>query len=140
MTGDMELDDARAEHTSLMDELRERVRRAEIASEDYQRQLSILQEQLKDSRQEYGNLEEQLHESQLQVDNMEVEKLSWKREKNQLEKDFDSERTIFMAGQAEAQKRGEDMQQRLKRLKENLTQREVRNETGSSQPLSRSCT
>lgn len=122
-----------------MDELRERLRRAEIAAEEYQRQLSIMQEQLKDSMQDYGNLEEQLHESQLKVDNMEVEKLSWMREKNQLEKDFDAERVVFMAGQAEAQKREEDMQHSMKRLKENFAQRELRMTVDPSQTLSRSC-
>ena len=138
-TEDTDVDDARGEHALLTDELRERLRKAEIASEDSQRQLNILQEQLKDSMKDYGNLEEQLHESQLKVDNMEVEKLSWMREKNQLEKDFDSERVVFMAGQAEAQKREEDMQHSMKRLKENFAQRELRMTTESSQTLSRSC-
>ena len=135
----MDYDNARAEHASTLDELRDRVRRAEVAAEDYQRQLHIMQEQLKDSTQDYGDLEEQLHESQLKVDNMEVKKLGWMREKNQLEKDFEAERIVFMAGQAEAQKRDEDMREKMKRLRENLARKEHRATMESSRPLSRSC-
>ncbi|KAL8828980.1 MAG: hypothetical protein Q9191_002284 [Dirinaria sp. TL-2023a] len=119
-------DDARAEHNALMEELRSRVEKAETASEEYQRQLKMLQMKLDESLQEQGKLEEQMHESEAQINDLEDQKVHSMRQKREMEDLFDSEQSAMVRDKAEQTAKAEEQQAVIQRLKDVLAQREVK--------------
>ena len=120
-------DDARAERISLMDELRSRVQKAETASEEYQRQLNLLQTRLDESQQEQGKLEEQLHQSNLNIEELESDRALSARQKREMQELYETERTSMLKDRAEQKTREDELLSANQRLKENLAQRETRN-------------
>ena len=124
---EMSEDDARAEHISMMDELRSRVQKAETASEEYQRQLNLLQARLDESHQEHGQLEDRLHQNNLRVEELESDSALFARQKREMQDLHDTERTSLLKDVAEQKKREEELISVNQRLKESLTQREARN-------------
>ena len=119
-------DDARAESASLIEELRSRLLKAETASDEYQRQLSMVQTKLDDSLFEYGKLEDKSHENYAKIEELEAEKLQVIRQKREMEDVYESERTAITQDKAEQQMKDEEQQSVIKRLKETLAQREMR--------------
>lgn len=131
-------DDARAEHNALMDELRSRVEKAETASEEYQRQLKMLQKKLDESMQEQGKLEEQVHESEAHINDLEDQKVHSIRQKREMEDLFESERTAMQQDKAEQKAKDDEQQAVIQRLKDTLAQREAKVTTDEERALSRS--
>lgn len=131
-------DDARAEHNSLIDELRSRVKKAETASEEYQRQLKMLQKKFDESLLEQGKLEEQVHESEAHINDLEDQKVHSMRQKREMEDLFESERAAMVQDKAEQTAKEEEQQAVIQRLKDTLAQREVRMTADEERPLSRS--
>ncbi len=119
-------DDARAENNSLMEELKSRLVKAEMASEEYQRQLNMLQARLDDSLLEHSKLEDQSHETGARLEQLETERLQVTRQKREMEDLFESERTAMVQDKAEQHVKEEEQQAVIKRLKETLAQRELR--------------
>ena len=119
-------DDERAENASLIEELRSRLLKAETASEEYQHQLSMVQNRLDDSLLEYGKLEDKSHENDAKIEELEAEKLQVIRLKREMEDLFESERTAIAQDKAEQQIKDEEQQSVIKRLKETIAQREMR--------------
>lgn len=117
-------EEARAEHTSLLEELRNRVQKAESASEEYQKQLNLLQARLDESQQSHGQLEDQLHEKKDQVEELEVEKIQATRQKRDLEKIFEQERATMLKDREERQAEADTLQMTIGRLKASLSQKE----------------
>ena len=117
-------EEARAEHVSLLDELRTRVQKAETASEEYQRQLNLLQARLDESQQSHGKLEDQLHEKREQLEELETGKVQVARQKRDLEKLFEEERAAMINDQSEQNAKHEGLQTTVQRLRENLAQKE----------------
>ena len=130
-------DDARAEHVSLLEELRGRVQKAETASEEYQRQLNLLQARLDESQQEHGQLEDRLHQSCTRVEELESDQVSAIRQKRDIEDLFETERKALLQDNEEQQVRIEELQAANQRLKENLAQREKRGSVDGSRGISR---
>lgn len=118
-------DDARAEQNALLEDLRTRVQKAEIASEGYQKELHLLQVRLDESQQSHGLLEEQLHENKDRVEELEMEKSQAARQKRDLERVFDEERTSMLKDRDESIQREEELQLTIQRLKDNLTSKET---------------
>jgi len=133
-------DDARAENNALMDELRERVQKAELASEEYQRQLGILQARLGESMQEQVKLEDRVHENEAKANQLEDEKVVFLRQKREMERQIESERTVMMQDRAQQKAREVEQQSVVQRLKETLAQRELKASSEDDKGLSRSCT
>ena len=124
---EMSEDDARAEHISMMDELRSRVQKAETASEEYQRQLNLLQARLDEGQQEHGQLEDRLHQNNMRIEELERESAQFARQKREMQDLHDTERTSLLKDVAEQKKREEELISVNQRLKESLSQREARN-------------
>ena len=124
---EMSEDDARAEHISMMDELRSRVQKAETASEEYQRQLNFLQARLNESQQEHSQLEDRLHQNNMRVEELESDSAQFARQKREMQDLHDTERTSLLKDVAEQRKREEELISVNQRLKESLSQREARN-------------
>ena len=124
---DPDEEEARAEHMSLMEELKSRVQKAETASEEYQRQLNLLQARLEESQHEQGQLEDRLHQSNERIEELENDQVQAKRQKREMEDLFETERKSMIQDQAEQKATLEGLQAANQRLKETLAQRETRN-------------
>ena len=120
-------DDARAEHVSLMDELRSRLQKAETASEEYQRQVNFIQARLDESQKEQAELEERLHQSNMSIEELESEQVQSARQKREMQDMYETERTSMLKDRAEQKTREDDLLSANQRLKESLAQRETRN-------------
>lgn len=132
-------DDARAEHASLVEELKSRLVKAETASEEYQRQLNMLQAKLNESLVEHGRMEEQLHSQGARIEEFEAERLQVTRQQREMEDLFESERMAMVQDKAEQKGKEEEQQAIIKRLKETLAQREIRTSGEEDKGLPRSC-
>lgn len=117
-------DDARAEDAAVLDELRDRLQKAETASEEYRRQLSMLQKRLDESLQEHGKLEDSVHESEAKINDLEDEKVHLLRQKRETETLFESERTAMAQDRSEQKAREENLTNTIQRLK--ASQKELR--------------
>lgn len=120
-------DDARAEHVSLMDELRSRVQKAETASEQYQRQFNLLQARLDESQQEQGQLEDRLHQSNRNIEELESDRAQSARKRREMQDLYETERTSMLKDKTEQKAREGELISANQRLKETLAQRETRN-------------
>ena len=127
-------DEARAEHAARMDELRTRVQLAETASEDYLRQMSMLQTRLNDSLQEQGKLEDQYHENMKKIENLESEAKQATRHHREQEDLFESERTSMIRDREEQKSLEEELRSVNRRLKDSLAQRDLRQAKNTSDP------
>lgn len=130
-------DDARAEHVSLMEELRSRVQKAETASEEYQRQLNLLQARLDESHQEYSQLEDRLHQKETAIEDLESVQVAAVRQKREIEDLFETERNAILQEKEEHLAKIEELQSVNHRLKETLSQREKRGSIDAGSLLSR---
>lgn len=119
-------DDARAERVSLMDELRSRVQKAETASEEYQRQLILLQARLDESQQEQGKLEDRLHQSNTNIEELESDRALSARQRREMQDLYETERTSMLKDRAEQKTKEDELLYANQRLKEILAQRETR--------------
>lgn len=134
---DADEDTARAEHNSLMEELRSRVQKAETASEEYQRQLNLLQARLDESQHEQGQLEDRLHHSSGKIEELESERAQAKRQRRDTEDLWNTERTSMTQDKAELEAREEGLLAANQRLKEALAQREMRSGLDGEKAISR---
>jgi len=128
---------SRAEHVALVEELRNRVQKAETASEEYQRQLNLLQARLDDSHHEQGQLEDRLHQSNTTIEGLESDHAAATRQIRETEELFESERNAILHDKREQKAKMEELQAANQRLKETLAQRETRGSADGSRALSR---
>lgn len=119
-------EDARAETIALMDEFRARLQKAESVSEEYQRQMSVLQTRLDDALSEQGKLEEQFHENQDRTMALETENRDIMKQMRDLEGIHESERVAMIKDKEEQVLKEEEMQSVIQRLKETLAQKDMR--------------
>lgn len=119
-------EDARAEHVAVLEELKGRVQKAETASEEYQRQLNLLQARLDESHHEQGQLEDRLHRSNTRIEDLESDQAAARRQRKDIEDLFETERNSLLQDNGDQQAKIEELQAVNQRLKENLTQRDKR--------------
>ena len=119
-------DDARVENAALIDNLKRSLRNAELVSEDYQRQLLILQQRLDDVQREQGKMEDRLHESGQRVETLEMQKKDVLRQMKDMEKTYESERMAMIRDRDEQSSREVELKSTVQRLKETLAGREMR--------------
>lgn len=126
VSDDVSEEDARAENAGIMEELRDRLRKAEIASEEYQRHLSMLQTRLDDSLHQQGTLEDRVQEGIGRIEELEFENNQSARQRRELECQIESERTTMTKDKNEQKAKEEELLAVNQRLKETLAQREMR--------------
>lgn len=136
-------EDARAENVSIMDELTSQVRKAETAAEEYQRQLNILQTRLDDSISYQAKLEDQVVEAKGKIEELDKDFASESRQRREMEDCFEAERAAFISDISEQKAREAELESTILRLKESLSQRELRaafdEENGSLRSRKYSC-
>ena len=138
VSDDANEEDARAENISIIEELREKMRKAEAASEEHQRQLNMLQTRLDDSLFQQGKLEDQVAEVTGTMEELENDRSRELRLKREMESNFDAERAAFVRDKNEQKAKEEELELVIQRLKENLAQRDLRSGADDANGLSRS--
>ncbi|KAI2629993.1 hypothetical protein GGS21DRAFT_540222 [Xylaria nigripes] len=127
--------DARAETVALIDDLKERLQKADAASEQYRKQAEVLQSRLDETLKEQSKLEERAHENEEQIEALRNEKREAARQMREMEAIYEAERSSMMKEKEEMSNREEEMQTIINRLKENLNQRNAEDEYRSSRQL-----
>ncbi|TVY47118.1 hypothetical protein LCER1_G007511, partial [Lachnellula cervina] len=116
-------DDARAETVALLDDLKERLHKAETASEQFQKQAQVLQSRLDEALTEQGKLEDRLHENDEKWELLENEKRDALRQRREMESIYEAERGSMTKEREDMSNREEEMQTIIQRLKDSLSQR-----------------
>lgn len=129
-------EDARAETVAALDDLKERLHKAELVSEQFQKQSQVLQSRLDDSVKEQGKLEERLHETDERLEQLENEKSKALKQSRELENIYEGERSSMTKEREEMATREEEMQTIIQRLKDSLSSR---SNTDEESRLSRRC-
>lgn len=129
-------DDARAENIALLDDLKERLRKTETVSEQFQKQAQVLQSRLDEALQDQGKLEDRLHENEEKLETLQNEKRDALRQKREMESIYEAERSSMTKEREEMANREEEMQTIIQRLKDSLSQRSSSDEESR---LSRRC-
>jgi len=115
----------RAETVALLDDLKEKLSKAEIASESYKRQTEVLQSRLDEAIKEQAKLEEKVHENEEQIEALTNEKREAARQMREMESIYEAERAGMMKEKEEMANREEEMQSVIQRLKDSLAQRNL---------------
>ena len=97
----------------MFEELKDRLQKAETASEEYQRQLIMLQTRLDESIHERGKLDDSVHESEGRMHDLEDENVRLIRQKREIETAFESERIAMVRDKTEQKVRGRSFRSSL---------------------------
>ncbi|KAI1270225.1 hypothetical protein F5Y18DRAFT_367583 [Xylariaceae sp. FL1019] len=120
--------EARAETVALIDDLKERLHKADVAAEQYRKQTEVLQSRLDEAVKEQAKLEERAHESEEQIEVFRNEKREAARQMREMEAIYEAERSSMMREKEDMSNREEEMQTIINRLKETLNQRNAEDE------------
>jgi hypothetical protein len=139
VTDDPSEDDARAENAALIEELKEQLHKAETVSEQYLKQLGVLQMRLDEATLEQEKLETQAHEKDSKVEALTAEIRDHARQIRELERAHETERNAMLRDKESQASREEELQVTIQRLKESLSQKEIRMTAENDKNISRSC-
>lgn len=138
VTNDPSEEDARAQNAALIGELKEQLQKAETASEQYRKQLGVLQMRLDEAISEQGKLEDQVHEKDSKIEALDNEIREHARQIRDLEQAHETERNAMLQDKEQQASRDEELQATIQRLKESLAQKDRINAEGERN-VSRSC-
>ena len=125
-------DDARAENAQLVAELKEQLGKAELASEQYQKQLEVLQLRLDEVLSDQTRLEEQNHRQETKVQVLQANAKEFARQKREMEQFHEAEKTLILKEREQQASIEEELQSVIRRLNETIRQREVRSHVDSA--------
>jgi DNA repair exonuclease SbcCD ATPase subunit len=108
----------------LMDDLRERLGKAELAAEELKKNNESLQIRLDEANKEQAKQEEKMHEDEERIEELENAKRDLLKQKRELETIFEAERAAVMKEKDSTSAREEDLQHVIQRLKESLSNRD----------------
>ena len=119
-------EDSKIETNSLVDELRDQLRKAEVTSEEYQKQAAVLQSKLDDALNDQSKLEETGQETLNRIDGLEKERQENVRRYRDLEAAFENDKVASMREKEESMHREQELIDTVQRLKESLSNRDKR--------------
>lgn len=128
-------DDSRAELAQLVEDLRQQVQKAEIASEQYQRELEILQMRLHEAVGERNKLEDQIVEKDREAEAVHAEVKEIMRQKKELEQAHYAEKAALIKERESQAQKEQELQGVIQRLNETIRQREMRAYADGDRPL-----
>ncbi|CRG84560.1 Cingulin [Talaromyces islandicus] len=131
-------DEARAQNAALIEELKEQLQKAETASEQYQKQLGVLQMRLDEAVAEQAKLEDQAHEKDSKLDALGAEIRDHARQLREMEQAHDQDRTAMLQDKEQQASREEELHATIQRLKETIAQKDIRVNADSDKEISRS--
>lgn len=132
-------EEARAQNAALIEELREQLQKAETASEQYQKQLGVLQMRLDEAISEQGKLEDQAHERDTKIEALNGEVREQARKIRDLEQSHELERNAMLQDKEQQASREEELQATIQRLKDSVAQKSMPVNADSERQISRSC-
>lgn len=132
-------EEARAQNAALIEDLKEQLQKAETASEQYRKQLGVLQMRLDEAVSEQSKLEDQGHERDSKIEALNGEIRDHVRQIRDLEQAHELERNAMLQEKEQQASREEEMQATIQRLKETVSQRDMRIGTDGDKNVSRSC-
>ncbi|KAL4878965.1 hypothetical protein BJY04DRAFT_220561 [Aspergillus karnatakaensis] len=132
-------EEARAQTAALIEDLKEQLQKAETASEQYRKQLGVLQMRLDESITEQAKLEDQGHERDSKIDSLNGEIRDQVRQIRDLEQAHELERNAMLQEKEQQVSREEEMQATIQRLKEAVAQKDMRISADNDKNVSRSC-
>lgn len=139
MTDASAAEDARAgAAAAALDDMRERLQKAELAADEQAKQAAILQARLDDTNKEHSKLEESVHEHQERVEELENEKKESIRKCREIETIYESYQAAALKDREEAQAREEELRKTVQRMKE--TQKDMRTDDDKRPDANRACT
>ncbi|CAL5875224.1 uncharacterized protein PFLUO_LOCUS9528 [Penicillium psychrofluorescens] len=138
MSNDPSDEEARAQNVALIDELREQLQKAETASDQYEKQLGVLQMRLDEAISEQGKLEDQAHERDSRVETLNNDIKDQARQIREMEQNHESERNAMLQEKEQQVSREEEMQATIQRLKESISQKDGRMNVEGDRQISRS--
>ena len=115
--------DARAEAASAVEDLQQRLEKEEKLSEQYKKQIDVLQSKLEDATKESGKMEEKAHELEELIETLRNEKREATRQIREMETIYEAEKSSILKEKEEMSNKEEEMQTVIKRLKDSLAQR-----------------
>jgi len=133
-------EEARAQNAALIEDLKEQLQKAETASEQYRKQLGVLQMKLDEAVSEQGKLEDQSHERESKIEALNGEIREHVRQIRDLEQSHEMERNAMLQEKEQQASREEEMQATIQRLKESVAQKDMKINAESGKDVSRSCT
>ncbi|KAL3447375.1 hypothetical protein BJX65DRAFT_97059 [Aspergillus insuetus] len=131
-------EEARAQNAALIEDLKEQLQKAETASEQYQKQLGVLQMRLDEAVSEQTKLEDQGHERDDKIEALNGEIRDHVRQIRDLEQAHELERNAMLQEKEQQASREEEMQATIQRLKEAVAQKDMRISAENDKNVSRS--
>lgn len=119
---------ARAEKVAALDDLKDRLAKAETASEDYRKQAEVLQARFDEVTKEQVKYEEKCHELEEQTEALQNEKREATRKIREMEAIYEAERSAMVKEKEEMANREEELQMVIARLKDSLNQQKMSSE------------
>jgi hypothetical protein len=119
-------DDARAEHAQLVAELKEQLQRAEFASEQYQKQLEVLQLRLDEVLIDQTHLEEQGHQRDAEIQILQANAKEYARQMKEMEQFHEAEKALILKERDQQASKEEELQVVIRRLNDTIRQRDIR--------------
>jgi len=119
-------DDARAEHAQLVAELKEQLQRAEFASEQYQKQLEVLQLRLDEVLIDQTRLEEQGHQRDAEIQILQANAKDFARQRKEMEQFHEAEKALILKERDQQARKEEELQVVIRRLNDTIRQRDIR--------------
>ena len=131
-------EDAREEQAAYLQDLKERLEKAESEAEERHKQVKVLNSQLDEALQEQAKLEERAHEEEEKVESLENLRRELTRQHRELEGIYEAERVQAMKEKENTQAREEELQETIQRLKETMASKNLQPE-GEEDHVSRAC-
>lgn len=132
-------DDTRAETAAVIDDLKEQVQKAETVSEQYCKQLGVLQMRLDDAVSDQGKTEDQTQEKDRVIASQQEEIRQLSRRLREVEVAHETELASVLKDKESLVDKEEDLQATIQRLKETIAQKDPRMNVDNERNLSRSC-
>jgi len=121
-------EDAREEQAAYLQDLKERLEKAESEVEERHKQVKVLNSQLDEALQEQAKLEERAHEEEEKVESLENVRRELTRQHRELEGIYEAERVQAMKEKESTQSREEALQETIQRLKEAMASKSLQPE------------
>ncbi|KAH7091212.1 hypothetical protein FB567DRAFT_268633 [Paraphoma chrysanthemicola] len=118
-------DDAREEQAAFLQDLKDRLEKAEIEAVERKKQVEVLNSKLDEALLEQAKLEERAHEEEEKVESLENVKRELTRQHRELEGIYEAERVQAMKEKEETQTREEELQETIQRLKETMASKNL---------------
>ena len=130
-------DDARAETNLLVDDLKEQLRKTEQASEDYRKQLVVLQSRLDEALAGQNDLEQAASGHTETIAGLETQLHEARRSTKDIQAKLEEEQVVNNRDREGGAARESELTEIIARLKESLSQRESRPSLSGEGSLSR---